>query len=89
MAKMIVKAIKLTEDIESIKIAYEKHGKLYIRNGNDGFTTGNATQGDLSSLGKWGFRKVDPNPQFRDAEEIIDNLDKFSLDNTGVVKYHG
>lgn len=89
MAKMIIKAIKLTEDIESIKIAYEKNGKLFVRNGGDGFAKGQAAQADLSSLGKWGFRKVEPNPQFRDAEEIIDNIDKFSLDNSGVVKYHG
>ena len=87
MAKMTVKAIKLTQDIESIKIAYEKNGKLYIRNGNDGFSTGHVAQGDLSSLGKWGFRKVDPYPQFRDSEEIIDNLAKFHLDSSGIVKY--
>jgi hypothetical protein len=89
MAKMVVKAMKLTEDIESIKIAYEKDGKLWVRNGNDGFKNGVRAQADLPSLGKWGFRKVDPNPTFRDADEIIDNLDKFQLDNTGVVKYHG
>jgi hypothetical protein len=89
MAKMIIKAMKLTEDIDSIKIAYEKNGKLWVRSGKDGFSNGTPVQSDFSSLGKWGFRKVDPNPQFRDAEEIIDNLDKFQLDNNGVIRYYG
>jgi hypothetical protein len=89
MAKMTIMAMKLTDDIDSIKIAYEKNGQLFVRNGSDGFANGTKAQTDLSGLGKWGFRKVEPNPQFRDAEEIIDAIDKFHLDNNGVIKYYG
>lgn len=89
MAKKIVKAIKLTDDVESIKVAYEKDGNLFIRDGKDGFSKGHKAQADLSSLGKWGFRKVEGTAQFRDAEELIDMLDKFHLDSSGVVKYQG
>lgn len=90
MAKMTVKAIRLTEDIESIKVAYEKNGNLYVRNGNDGFKHGKKAQTNFASLGKWGFRKVEePCPQFRDADELIDALDKFQMDSKGTVKYYG
>ncbi len=89
MSKMLVKAIKLTDDVESIKIAYEKNGKLYIRSGTDGFEKGQPAQGDLSSLGKWGFRKVESGPELRDSDEIIDSLDKFSMNSSGIVKFHG
>jgi len=88
--KMTIVGIKLTEDIDSIKVAYLKNDLLYVRNGKDGFAKGTKAQADLSSLGKWGFRKVeDPQPQFRDAEELIDSLDKFQMDNSGKVKYYG
>ncbi len=86
---MKIVAMKLTSDPDSIKVAYEKNGVLYVRSGKDGFHTGTKAQSDFRSLGKWGFRKVDPNPEFRDAEELIDNLDKFSLDNKGVIRYYG
>jgi hypothetical protein len=88
MAKMIVVAIKLTKDIDSIKIAYEKNGRLFIRSGADGFVVGQPCQSPLRGLGKWGFKTVEPNPEFRDSEEIIDNLDRFSMKSDGTVQYH-
>lgn len=90
MSKMTVQAIKLTDDIESIKVVYEKNGKLYVRNGSDGFAKGIISRTGLSALGKWGFYKVEePYPQFRDAEELINGLDKFQMDSQGKVKYYG
>lgn len=88
MAKMVVVAIKLTKDIDSIKVAYEKNGRLFIRSGADGFVVGQRCQSPLRGLDKWGFKTVEPNPEFRDAEEIIDNLDRFSMKADGTVQYH-
>lgn len=90
MSKMKIVAMKLTDDIDSIKVAYYKNGTLYVRDGDDGFENGTKAITDLSGLGKWGFRKVDePQPEFRDAEELIDHLDKFTMDNNGIIKYYG
>ena len=80
--------MKLTEDVDSIKVAYLKNGNLYVRSGKDGFAKGVKAQTDLSGLGKWGFRKVEPSPDFRDAEELINHLDRFGLDSSGVIKYY-
>lgn len=88
MVKMKVVAIKMTKDIESIKIAYEKNGRLFIRSGADGFMLGKPCQSPLRGLGKWGFKTVEPNPEFRDSEEIIDNLDRFSMKSDGSIQYH-
>lgn len=89
MSRMIVVAIKLTGDIDSMKIVYERNGRLFVRSGSDGFSVGKPLQSPLRGLGKWGFKLVEPNPEFRDAEEIIDNLDRFSMKNDGTIQYYG
>jgi len=86
---MEVKAIHLSDDPYSVRVAYEKNGKLYIRDGKDGFKVGTPVQADIASLGKWGFYEVKPNPRFHDRTEIINNLDKFQMDGKGLVTYYG
>lgn len=86
---MLVLAMKLTDDPDSTKIIYEKDAKLYIRSGEDGFKIGKAVQTSLKSiLNKWGFRKIDNPPEFKDAGELVDNLSNFSLGSNGMILYH-
>ena len=89
MAIMVVKAMKISDNPSGIRIAYEKKGELYIRSGEDGFRKGIKAQSDLGGLTKWGFRQVQGEARFRDAQDIIDHIDKFQLDNQGVIKYYG
>lgn len=90
MAKMKILAVKLTRDPSSTKVVYEKNGKQFIRSGEDGFVKGTATQAPLKALShKWGFRLVENPPEFRDADEIIDNLGKFEVKQDGTVSYAG
>jgi hypothetical protein len=88
MAKMQVVAVKLSKEPISIKVAYQKEGKLYIRTGEDGFTHGKPANAPLNSLlNKWGFRRVGNPPEFRDAEELIDGITGFGLQQDGTIKY--
>lgn len=84
---MKVLAIKLTTDIDSIKVVYEKNGRTYVRSGVDGFTVGQPLGAPVRSLGKRGFSVVEPNPVFKNAEELIDNLDRFHMKSNGTVTY--
>ena len=85
---MRITAIKLTEDIDTVRVLYEKGDKKYIRSGADHFETGTPMQGaDVSPLTKWGFRTVENPPEFRDASEIKNSVSKFHIQNTGTVKY--
>lgn len=88
MSRMRVIAVKLTEDPASTKVLYEKDGKSYIRDGDDGFKTGRLSKAPVTALlNKWGFRKVTNPPEFRDAEELVDGLEGFELSNDGSVSY--
>jgi hypothetical protein len=85
---MLILAMKLTTDIHSIKIVYEKKENLYMRSGDDGFKNGKVVQTNLKAIiDKWGFRKIDNPPEFKDADELLDNLDKFSVSNNGMITY--
>lgn len=79
--------MKMTSDIESIKVAYEKNGKMYVRNGGDGFATGQPLNAPIKSLGKVGFSYVEPNPVFKNADELIDNLGRFHVKDNGGISY--
>lgn len=88
MNKMKVVAIKLDSEPISIKVLYEKAGRLYIRTGKDGFASGKPAPAPITALvNKWGFRKIENPPEFRDAEEIIDSITRFALHNNGKVHY--
>ena len=87
---MYIKAIKITKDVKSIKIAYERDGKLYVRSGKDNFKKGVAVQGKAESLmATWGFRKVTDSPYFYDGQEILENISKFEMNNKGEISYNG
>ncbi|MNJ80570.1 hypothetical protein D3C77_789960 [compost metagenome] len=59
-----------------------------MRTGEDGFERGKPLKAPLKAvLNKWGFRVVENPPEFRDAEELIDNLTGFSLNNDGKVTF--
>lgn len=87
MSKMKVKVAKLTTDIYSTKIVYEKNGKLYVRSGKDGFKIGQPVQSSIQSLKLWGFKEVHNAPIFRDGEEMFQNINKFELKQDGSAVY--
>jgi len=88
--KMYVRALKLTDDPHSCKIVYDKGGSLYMRTGEDGFKVGKRLQAPLSTItNKWGFYPVSNTPWFRDAEELVDNLNKFDVGQDGKLYYNG
>lgn len=89
MSKMKVVAVKITEDVASFKLAYEKNGKIFVRSGEDQFTIGTRVHGSYSSLWKWGFRKVDNPPILRDSEELNQNYMKFQMKSDGSISYTG
>lgn len=87
---MTIKAIKLTADKASIKVIYEKDGRLFIRTGDDKFKTGVPLQASLRSyMSKWGFRKVTEAPRMADGAEIEENIHRFQISpSDGSVSYH-
>lgn len=86
---MKVIAAKLTEDMYSSKIAYEKNNSVYIRTGRDGFKIGIPYEGAITSLfTKWGFRKVDNPPDLKSSQDIVDSMDKFQIRTDGVIQYY-
>jgi len=88
MSRMYVKAIKLTDDPHSTKVAYEKNGKLYVRSGNNKFSKGIPSPVPLSTLYTiWGFRKVTDAPYFYDGQELWENIQRFQMTRDGTVKY--
>jgi len=90
MGKMKVLAIKMSGDPHSMRVVYEKDGKTFMRTGEDGFESGRPLKAPLPALlNKWGFRKVDNPPEFRDSEELVDGLTGFELKNSGTVVYNG
>jgi hypothetical protein len=90
MAKMKIVAIRMSKEPISVKVLYEKNGLLYVRTGDDGFTKGQPTRAPMSSLiNKWGFRKVENPPEFRDSDELIDNITAFEMLPSGKVRYSG
>lgn len=85
---MYIKAIRLTKDEHSIKVAYEKNGKSYVRSGKDGFRKGVAINGEAkSTLATWGFREVIKAPYFYDGDEISQNINRFAMNRDGTVDY--
>lgn len=86
---MRVEAVKITDDQSSFKIAYEKNGKYFVRSGEDNFSVGNKVHSNIESLWKWGFRKVENPPNFRDSDEMLQNYNKFQLKSDGSVTYTG
>lgn len=87
---MFIKGIRLTKDVASTKIAYEKNGSNYVRTGKDGFKKGTKIKGDVSSvLATWGFRPVTTAPYFYDGEELAENINKFQMSNEGEITYNG
>lgn len=84
---MKVLAIKLTEDVESTKVAYVKNGKYFIRNGQDGFKKGVLSPVSIESLKRYGFRLVDTPPEFETGEDINSNIHRFSLNTSGSIEY--
>lgn len=90
MSKMYIRAIRLTKDTSSIKVAYERDGKYYVRSGKDNFRKGIPLNGNPSNLvATWGFRKIEDAPYFYDGSEIAENIGKFQMDNKGRVLYQG
>lgn len=80
----------MTKDESSIKVAYEKGGKFYVRTGRDGFSRGVPIKGDVkSTLATWGFRNVNNVPYFYDGEEISQNISRFQMNRNGTVDYNG
>ena len=89
MSDMAVKSIKLTKDVYSTKVLYEKRGRLFIRSGRDKFTTGELYLGSKESLGSaWGYRKVLDAPTFRDSKEMLEGVSKFQMKQDGTVEYY-
>lgn len=85
---MLVVAIKLTDSPDTTKIVYEKDGAMFIRSGSDGFQNGTKAQTNLKAIvTKWGFTRVDNPPQLKDADDIVDNLDKFQLKSDGSIVF--
>lgn len=88
MAIMRVVGVKLTDDPTSTKIAYTKCGNLFVRSGSDGFRTGSPMQGASDHLfSRFGYKKVDKGPEFRDAKEMSENAHRFYLGKNGVAMY--
>jgi hypothetical protein len=85
---MEVVAMKLTTDIFSAKVVYKKDGRLYLRSGKDGFTSGEPLQTTLSGvMAKWGFRKVANPPTFRDGNELKQNITNFAMNSDGTIQF--
>lgn len=89
MSKMIVHGVKLTNDISSRKVLYEKNGKFFIRNGTDRFKRGKPTTRSYSSyFTQSGYRKMkEPLPAFRDSEEMLEGVTKFIMSEGGRVEH--
>lgn len=88
MANMEVIGVKLTDDPTSNKIAYRKRGKVYVRSGADGYKVGSPLQGASDHLfSKFGYRRVDNAPQFRDGAEMAENAHRFELGRGGKATY--
>jgi hypothetical protein len=87
--RMRIVAAKLTEDRDSIRLAYEKNGKLFVRSGADDFKVGTPLTISVDNLYKWGYRKIINPPQFIDAGDVLNNIDKFELKTDGSVVYSG
>ena len=86
---MKILAIKMNKEPLSTKVIYEKNGSLFIRTGADGFTKGTPLKAPLkSALNKWGFRSVVNPPEFRDSDELIDNIGKFDMASDGKIKFY-
>lgn len=85
-----VLAVKLTEDVESTKILYEKNGKKYVRCGGDGFSKGLPTNQE-NLLYQFGYKKVDGDvvPEFRDGKHISENIQNFHLTRNNTVNFTG
>lgn len=89
MSRMYIKYMRVTKDESSIKVAYEKDGRFYVRSGKDGFSRGVPIKGEgTSTLATWGFRTVNRAPYFYDGEEIKQNISRFSMNRDGTVDYN-
>ena len=85
---MYVVGIKFSDDPSSVKIAYTKHGKVYVRSGADDFITGRELQGSVEHLyNRYGYKHVIGNPSFKDRHELLENITRFSMNNKGTVEY--
>lgn len=84
---MKVVAVKITDDIGSFKLAYEKNGKTFVRSGEDHFIMGKQVHGSYKSLWKWGFRKVENPPFLRDSDDMEQNYMRFQMKADGSVAY--
>lgn len=86
---MTIHGVKMTKDIESMKVLYEKGEKFYIRSGRDDFEVGKPLKDSYNSLfTQWGFRKMEePVPIFRDREELVDGVKRFEMKPDGRVSY--
>lgn len=84
---MKVVAVKITQDKSSFKVAYEKNHKVYVRDGGHYFKIGKQAHDGYNSLWKWGFRKVENPPTFRDAQDIQDNYEAFQMKADGSITY--
>lgn len=83
-----VVAIKLSEFPTYTRVIYKKGEHLYIRTGEDHFIRGKALQTTVDgACMKWGFYKVENPPKFRDGQELMDNIDRFSIGNNRMVTY--
>lgn len=86
---MIVHGVKMTEDIESRKVLYERDGKFFIRSGNDDFHRGKPLGRSYRSyFTQSGYRKMkEPLPMFRDKEELAEGVRNLSVVDGGKVEY--
>ena len=83
-----VVAVRLSEFPRYSKVIYKKGEQLYIRSGEDDFIRGKAIQGTLeSACYKWGFYKVDNPPKFRDGQELMDNIGRFSVNHNRIASF--
>ena len=85
---MEVIGIKFMDDDASTRIAYRKNGSVYVRKGTDGFSVGSPLHGASEHLfTRFGYRRVENGPVFRDSSEIKENVHRFGIGRGGTAVY--
>ena len=85
---MTVIGIKLMDDEASTRVAYKKDGKVFVRKGTDNFSVGAPLQGASEHLfSRFGYRRVENGPVFRDGTEIKENIHRFGMGRGGTAVY--
>lgn len=85
---MEILAGRLSEMPSGNRFVYKKGEHLYIRTGEDDFIKGKPLQTSLEgACAKWGFYKIENPPKFRDGQELMDNVDRFSLTQHRTIRF--